>query len=190
MGSSMKEPPRHKTRQTFNVPGEAHELTFTCYKFRKFLNKDRTRLFAIEALQKSRSQYDFDIWAYVIMPEHMHVLVFPRPEKHDVSVFLKSVKSSVAKRATNYLRAHNPAGLRLLATGMTGAPYAFWMDGPGYDRNAVRKATTGNMVNYIHNNPVRRGLVKSPETWYWSSASEWLKPGSGSMRLNLDSYPH
>jgi putative transposase len=186
----MKEPPHRKTRQTFNVPGEAHELTFTCYKYRKFLSKDRTRRYVIEALQKFRRQYNFDIWAYVIMPEHIHVLVFPRLEEYDVSLFLKSVKLSVAKRATNYLREHNPAGLRFLETGMAGAPYAFWMDGPGYDRNAVQKPTTDNMVNYIHNNPVRRGLVLSPELWYWSSARECLEPGSGPMRLNLDSYPY
>ncbi len=45
------------------------------------------------------------------------------------------------------------------------------------------------MVNYIHNNPVRRELVVFPEDWVWSSAREWEEPGSGLLRLDLDSFP-
>ena len=185
----MKEPPHRKTRHTFNVPGEAHELTFTCYKYQKFLSKDRTRQYAILALDRYRKKYHFDLWAYVIMPEHMHVIVFPRDDPYDMAAFLRSVKQSVAKKATFYLRRHNPAGLKYLATGMACAPYAFWMDGPGYDRNILKTETLAYMVRYVHHNPVRRGLVEEPEDWHWSSAREWLEQGSGPLGLDLDSFP-
>jgi putative transposase len=64
------------------------------------------------------------------------------------------------------------------------------MDGPGYDRNVMKRKTLNDMVNYVHMNPVRRGLVESPEGWAWSSAREWLEPGSGPVPLDLDSYPY
>lgn len=188
-GAFMEEPPHRKTRETYNTPGEAHELTFTCFKYRKFLSKDRTRWYAINALDRFRKQYSYDLWAFVIMPEHMHVIVYPRDEQYDMSDFLGSVKQSVAKKATFYLRRYNPDGLKSLATGMECAPYAFWMDGPGYDRNVIKPKTLAHMVGYVHNNPVRRGLVQDPEDWYWSSAREWLEPGSGPLSLDLDSYP-
>lgn len=186
----MKDPPHRKTRETFNTPGEPHELTFTCYKYRKFLSKDRTRQYVIDALARFPEQYEFDLWAYVIMPEHMHMLVCPRPDKYDMSTFLKAFKQSVARRAINYLKNNNPAGLKNLTTGMPETPYAFWMDGPGYDRNVLKKETLDSMVDYIHNNPVRRGLEEGAADWYWSSAREWQDPGSGPVGLDLDSYPY
>jgi len=186
----MKEPPHRKTKQTFNTPGEAHELTFTCYKYRKFLTKDRTRQYLIDALNQSRKKYLFDIWAYVIMPEHVHLLIYPTGETHDVSIILKSIKLSVSKKAVHYLQQHNPGGLKYLATGITAQPYAFWMEGGGYDRNALKKETVDVMVDYIHNNPIRRGLVSYPEDWYWSSMAEHIERGSGPLSLDLDSYPH
>ncbi len=185
----MNDSHHRKTRTTFNTPGEPHELTFTCFQYRKFLSKDRTRQYVIDALKRFPKQYDFDLWAYVIMPEHVHLIVFPRPDKYDMSALLKSFKQSVARKAINYLRRHNPEGLRLLATGMPDTPYAFWMDGPGYDRNVLKTETLEFMVNYIHNNPVRRELVVSPEDWVWSSAREWEEAGSGLLRLDLDSFP-
>ena len=185
----MENPPHFKTRETYNTPGEPHELTFTCFKFRKFLSKDRTRQYVIDALTRFPGEYEFDLWAFVIMPEHIHLIVAPRHDEYNMSDFLKALKQSVSRKAINYLRRYNPDGLRLLAMRMTDTPYAFWMDGPGYDRNVIRLDTLNKMVAYIHNNPVRRGLVECPEDWVWSSAREWLEPGSGPVLLDLESFP-
>ena len=46
----------------------------------------------------------------------------------------------------------------------------FWQPGGGYDRNVVEPATAVRVIEYIHANPVRRGLVERPEDWPWSSA--------------------
>jgi hypothetical protein len=45
------------------------------------------------------------------------------------------------------------------------------------------------MVNYTHNNPVRRGLAAEPTEWVWSSAGEWEQEGTGLIRLDLESFP-
>ena len=88
-----------------------------------------------------------------------------------------------------FLRKHDPGGLRWLATGQRGKPYQFWMPSGGYDRNIIKLNTVGNAIRYIHNNPVRRGLARVAEEWYWSSAREWEEPGSGPLRVDRDAFP-
>lgn len=48
--------------------------------------------------------------------------------------------------------------------------FRFWQAGGGYDRNVGDESTLRTMIDYIHQNPVRRGLVDRPEDWIWSSA--------------------
>ena len=64
------EKPR-KTVKHYDVFGDAHFLTFSCYHQIPLLSKDRTRLWFIEELNKARTKHQFDLWAWVIMPEHV-----------------------------------------------------------------------------------------------------------------------
>src|SRR5262249_59037607 len=74
--------------------------------------------------------------------------------------------------AIEHLRAHAPAFLeRLTVTRGDGSrEHRFWQAGGGYDRNVVEPETARLIIDYIHHNPVRRGLVERPEDWTWSSA--------------------
>jgi len=67
-----------KRRRRYDEPGQARELTFSCYRRYQFLSRDRTRLWFIQALETARTNWPFDLWAYVIMPEHVHLLIYPR----------------------------------------------------------------------------------------------------------------
>ena len=185
----MADSGHRKTRKVFNNPGEAHELTYSCYRRRKFLAKDRTREYFVHAVEKARDIHGFHLWAYVIMPEHVHMIIFPPHEKYDVGSIQKSIKQSVSRRAINYLWRENRAGLKLLETGQKNTPHSFWLAGGGYDRNVITYTALEHMVNYTHNNPVRRGLVEEPGDWKWSSYNEWHAPGTGPLSLDLDSFP-
>ncbi len=176
-----------KSRQRWNEPWQAHELTFSCLDQRALLSRDRTRGYFIEAMERARENHGFHLWAYVIMPEHAHVLLWPNKEIYDISEILKSIKQSVARRAVLWLRKNNPAGLRWMATGQTEKPYAFWQDGGGYDRNVRHAKALTQMIDYIHNNPVQRGLVSRPEDWPWSSAPDWAGVSKGPIRLDMES---
>ena len=123
------------------------------------------------------------------MPEHVHMIIFPPDEKYDISLIGKSIKQSVSRMAINYLQRENRPGLKLLETGQKNSQYRFWLAGGGYDRNVNTPSTLEYMVHYIHNNPVRRGLVDDPAAWKWSSYNEWHNPGSGPLSLDLDSFP-
>jgi putative transposase len=180
--------PRKRCKR-YNVPWQAHELTFSCYRRRAFLLKDRTRGWLADAVRMGLDRHAMDLWAYVFMPEHAHLLVWPTRKEYSISNFLETVKKSVAGRAIHYLKCDEPDGLKYVATGNSSRPYRFWQPGGGYDRNMVSRSVLLRCVEYIHNNPVRRGLVESPLDWIWSSARQWESGEDGPLKINRGSFP-
>jgi putative transposase len=174
---------------TYNFPKQAHELTFSCFHGYKLLSKDRTRQWLIDSINRSHRRWEFDVWAYVIMPEHVHLLIYPRLEKYSMSVIRKSIKQPVARLAVDYLHANAPNWLeRLQVRWPTGrVEYRFWQQGRGYDRNIDNARTAWRSIEYIHNNPVKRGLCASPLDWPWSSAA-WYA-GQRDVKLNIEGCP-
>src|SRR4051812_1984620 len=85
--SDDSDPPHRKRCKRYNTPGQAHYLTFSCFHRQAFLSRDRSRQWLIDAIILSRAKHEFDLWAYVIMPEHAHLLVFPRRAAYDISDF-------------------------------------------------------------------------------------------------------
>ncbi|MHC5112510.1 MAG: REP-associated tyrosine transposase [Planctomycetota bacterium] len=175
-----------KTIQHKEYPGHAHELTFTCHRKLPLLKSERTRRWFIDAVKTAQEKHDFDIWALVIMPEHVHILVIPMNQLYGIGVILKSIKQSVARRAIRYLKENSPEFLRQLEITKSKGEvfYRFWKQGPGYDRNVVKVNTAWKMVDYIHRNPVRRGLVSHPLDWPWSTAGYYHK-GSDCFGLEV-----
>ncbi len=153
-------------------PGQAHGLTFSCYRRLPLLSKDRTRRWLIEAIDEARRLARFDLWAYDIMPEHAHLLLAPRSPPVGISRILRRIKRPVGRKAIAYLESTSPAWLaRLTVIGSDGAvERRFWQAGGGYDRNLVEPDTAWKVVDDFHRNPVRRGLVGRPEDREWSSA--------------------
>ncbi|NLZ05355.1 MAG: transposase [Phycisphaerae bacterium] len=173
----------------WNTPGHAHELTFTCYKNRPFLSSERACRYLVEAIVASRNKHAFDLWAYVFMPDHVHLVVWPRQEKYSISQILRSIKQPVSRRILEYLRRENREGLKILATGERDEPHRFWQKGGGYDRNITSVETLIKSIRYIHNNPARRGLVETAEAWHYSSAADWEGLRRGPIAIDFDTFP-
>ena len=178
----------YKKCHRHHEPGQAHELTFSCFQNQKFLSRNRTRQWLIDSIKYAREKYHFSLWAYVIMPNHVHLLIFPKDKHADIGKILQAIKQPVAQKAIAWLKQHNPKGLEKLTTGQKHRKYRFWQDGGGYDRNIIQKDTLLHTVRYIHLNPVRRELVKVPEEWPYSSASAWNGTDS-LLKVDLDSFP-
>src|SRR5687767_9979411 len=105
------------------------------------------------------------------MPEHVHLLVFPKSRDYDIALIRKAIKSPVAREAIAFLKEHAPEWLpRITRRRGTKTERLFWQSGGGYDRNVISRRTLLSAI-YIHQNPVRRGLVERAEEWRWSSAS-------------------
>ena len=173
-------------RVRFNTPGHAHELTFSCYRNRPFLSSRLYCLHLCEAISVARQRFYFHVWAYVLMPNHVHLLIYPTLESYDIAEILQNIKQSVSRRAIRAARRSGADVLQQFFAGSKSRQYRFWQSGGGYDRNIVSKVVLLKTINYIHNNPVRAGLVKSPEEWEWSSFQDWADLGCGPITIDRE----
>jgi putative transposase len=178
-----------KRRSSAHEEGQAHELTFSCYRRLPLLSKDRSRIWLLESLRRARTQHSFDLWAYVLMPEHVHLLLKPRAPDADIGAILRAIKQPVAQTALRFLKREAPDWLcQLESPQSNGRPvHRFWQPGGGYDRNVDNARVAWASVEYLHANPVRRGLVASATDWPWSSA-RWYG-GLAGVELEMDGRP-
>ena len=149
-------------RRNYNDPGHAHELTFSCYKGFKFLRAERTCEWLAEAIEEARVRLNFDLWAYVFMPEHVHLIVRPREAEYDIANIRKAIKAPVGRKAIRYLL-ENAQDWMPRVTRQRGkkTERLFWQSGGGYDRNVIKTKTLMNMIDYIHMNPCGAGSVRN-----------------------------
>ncbi len=159
-------------RININEPRQAHELTFSCYRRFPFLKAERTCQWLADALEQARRDLDFSVWAYVFMPDHAHVIIYPRQEDYDIAGIRKSIKGPVGRKAIAHLMAYDPEWLPRITRQRGGkTERLFWQSGGGYDRNIVTSQALLSMIEYLHNNPVRKELVVRGRDWRWSSAA-------------------
>ncbi len=182
---------KHKTCRRYDDPGHAHSLTFSCFHGHAFLSNDRTCAWLVDALAAARERFHFDLWAYVIMPEHSHVLLHPRETDYSISRILEAIKLPVTRRAKSYLERTAPDALRLMRDEQPNGnvSYRFWQRGGGHDRNLMEPEAIHAEIEYIHGNPVRRGLAGRPEDWRWSSAAWYAGARDVSLAPDTDSVP-
>jgi REP element-mobilizing transposase RayT len=69
--------PYRKLSPRYNDAGHTHALMFSCFRRQPFLSKDRSRQWMVDAIQRARETHRFHLWAWVIMPEHVHLLICP-----------------------------------------------------------------------------------------------------------------
>lgn len=176
------------SRQTYNLPNHAHFLTFSCYRRRQLLTDDKIRSQLLQSWDSERRDGSFAIWAYVIMPEHIHLLVYPHDEKYEMAVILRRLKESFSRRIVKNWEEHAPHLLgRITVQRGARVVHRFWQEGGGYDRNLYDWNTIGRAINYIEWNPVRRGLVRDPSDWKWSSAR--ARAGCADVPFAIDRFP-
>ncbi|HUU44349.1 MAG TPA: transposase [Acidobacteriota bacterium] len=172
-------------RTSFNEPGHAHFLTFSCFRrCQVFTDDEVCRLFA-ETLDRARELHDFDLWVYVIMPDHVHLLIRPRRSEYRIAIILKGIKAPFEKWLLADWKEEHPTRLRRLsARTAAGVVHRVWQRGGGFDRNVYTYELVGRAVQYIEGNPVRKGLVTDPIQWKWSSAC--ARSGGVDIPLRID----
>ena len=175
-------------RRDYNDPGHAHELTFSCYQGFPFLRSERTCRWLVAAIDTAREAYEFDLWAYVFMPNHAHLIIRPREADYDVAAIRKAIKAPVGRQAIRFLEAESSPWLeRITRRRGKKTERLFWQSGGGYDRNITRRTTLLAMIDYLHLNPVRKRLVDHARDWNWSSAQSYELGQAGP--LAIDSIP-
>ena len=145
----------------------------------KLLTNDAWRGYLVRTIDEAGEQFRFNLVAFIFVPEHVHLLVFPLDEKPAIDGYLAAVKRPVSADIKRDLqRTGSPLLKRLTIRERPGKEaFRFWQEGPGYDRNLQQPATVLSSIDYIHMNPVRRGLVTQARLWKWSSARFYESDG-------------
>src|SRR5205823_1535836 len=131
-----------KRRKRYNEPRQPRELTFSCYQRIPFFSRERTCEWFIQSLESAHKKFGFQLWAYVIMPDHVHLLVNPGDAAAEMPKFLQAVKEPVARKAIAYLKANSPEWLaRITVHEGQRVRHRFWQPGGGYDRNITSSET-------------------------------------------------
>ncbi len=128
---------------------DLHFITFSCYHRQAKLGDPSARAVFEHALEQTRRKYRLGVLGYVVMPEHVHLLV-SEPEETSLATAMQALKQSVSR--TLALRGSEP----------------FWQ-ARYYDFNVWTAKKETEKLKYLHRNPVTRGLVDRPEDWTWSS---------------------
>jgi putative transposase len=151
----------------FQQSGQSHFLTFSCYRRQPKLNApDAYDLFVV-CLEDMRRRFAMCIYGYVVMPEHVHLLV-NEPQGATLAEAVHFLKLSFAKRLRGRRRTKESS--------------SFWQK-RYYDRN-VRDAKEFTVkLRYLHRNPVERGLVKEPAEWNWSSFRHYALREAGVVEI-------
>jgi putative transposase len=116
-----------------------------------------------KALERTRRKYGFFVCGYVVMPEHVHLLL-SEPERGTLATALQAVKQAVS------------IGLG------SGDGKAFWQ-ARYYDFNVFSAHKRIEKLRYIHRNPVTRGLCAEPQDWLWSSFRHYLSGEEGNVEI-------
>jgi putative transposase len=140
--------------------GHHHFITFSCFHRKPFLGSATARAGFEHALERIRIRYDFVVMGYVVMPEHVHLLV-TEPRQSSLARAIQALKISVSRLSREH---------------------PFWQ-ARYYDFNVITDRKRIEKLRYIHRNPVARGLVCDPEEWLWSSYRHYLAGEVGPVTL-------
>ena len=144
----------------YQQTGDLHFVTFSCYHRQRHLGTASARDLFEQSLEAMRIRYDFFVFGYVVMPEHVHLLV-SEPRKAILAKVLQALKLSVAVR-----RCERP----------------FWQH-RYYDFNVYTAPKHTEKLRYMHRNPVKRGLATAPQDWKWSSFRHYATGEIGTVEI-------
>ncbi len=168
----------HRKRvKHFEDPEACRELTFSCYRRYPLLTDDSSRACLSQSIDRALENHRFGLAAFVYMPEHVHLLVFPLPEASGVDALLKAIKRPYSFRIKQRLiETHNVWLPKLTIRQRPGVTtFRYWQEGPGYDRNLKHPAAVETSIDYLHKNPCRRKLCERAIDWRWSNARYYLQ---------------
>jgi len=162
----------------YHHTGQSHFVTFCCYHRHSLFTSDASRRVFESALERVRRSFRLRVYGYVVMPEHIHLLV-SEPERTaplkptpglngppTLADALKSLKQGVARR-------------------LIGNADHFWQK-RYYDFNVRNHAQFVEKLHYIHWNPVKKGLCERPEDWPWSSFLHHATGGEGRVEIESE----
>jgi REP-associated tyrosine transposase len=152
--------------ERYQQTGQAHFVTFSCFKREPYLRDSRLATAFLRSLELVRRRYQMRIYAYVVMPEHVHLLL-SEPDTSGLCRAIQALKISVARKAEAYQ-----------ITPLWQKRY--------YDHNIRGYRSFVEKLRYLHRNPVKRGLCESPIEWEWSSFRHYATAEAGLVEVESE----
>jgi putative transposase len=157
-----------------------HFITCSCYRRLPLLCTARNRDRLLSILEQTRERYRFVVVGYVVMPEHTHLLI-TEPGVGTPSTVMQVLKQRTARALLPKKQRVSRRQRPLFDDSVVRMP--FWQ-ARFYDFNVWTTKKRVEKLRYMHRNPVKRGLVESPEPWRWSSYRFYLLDEAGPVRVN------
>jgi putative transposase len=177
----------------FDHQGTVRFVTFSCYQRFQLLTEPKIIRLFLSELKRLRFRR-IKILGYVVMPEHVHLVLYPsEPVKLGKEIGrLKSISAkkmlplleSVQSTDRLYKKSYPTASHQWMCSG--GAPRRYFWQRRCYDHNCRLPETVQEKIEYCHKNPVTRGLVENPADYPWSSF-RWYE-GLEGIELEIDGY--
>jgi putative transposase len=145
-----------------------HFITCSCYQRRALLGTANSRNLFLRILEETRQRYRFAVVGYVVMPEHVHLLL-SEPEVGGPSTVMQVLKQRTARAMLPMLEKDSRT--------------PFWLE-RFYDFNIWSEKKKVEKLRYMHRNPLKRGLTVAPEDWQWSSYRFYASDEIGPVRVN------
>jgi putative transposase len=161
--------------------GHLHFITFTCYRRLPLLRSVRSRNVFAQILGETRDHYGFSLVGYVVMPEHIHLLI-SEPAKGTPSTVIQVLKQRVSRRLRRKRRTLAGQLSLNFASGDASLP-RFWQR-RFYDFNVWSLKKRVEKLHYMHMNPLKRKLVDHPRDWPWSCFSFYSHLKQGLIRVD------
>ena len=157
-----------------------HFITCSCDRRKPLLGTKQAREVFLKVLGEVRARFHFGLVGYVVMPEHVHLLI-TEPETGTPGTVMQVLKQRVARAMRRRRRRKNAAQLGFWEE--SAAPRAFWQK-RFYDFNVWSRKKRVEKIGYMHMNPVKRKLVEHPKDWAWSSYRCYQ--GGGEVVIDVD----
>jgi len=136
----------------FQESKQTHFVTFSCYRRLPLLRITATRNIFLDCLERTRRLYQLRVYGYVVMPEHVHLLI-SEPQEEQLYVAIQALKVASSRRTARFRPPSHPR---------------LWQR-RYFDHNVRSLESFETLLRYTHRNPVKRGLAVKPEDWKWSS---------------------
>jgi putative transposase len=176
-----------KRMERHDEPNGYRFITASCNKRLPLFAGPRIRDVFADSLAAAREKHGFELFAWVLMPNHFHLLLRPCKESDSrltrpLGPMLMSIKGGVSQAVIPGMKRLNASVLPSITC--SDGSVRFWQAGGGFDRNVRTMTEFTKEVWYIHTNPVRKGLVERAEDWKWSSVRWWMGVRDGEVECD------
>jgi putative transposase len=159
--------------------GYSHFITTSCYRRLPLLGSPRNRDLFLRVFEHVRQRYHFVVVGYVVMPEHVHLLI-SEPQRGDPSGVMKALKQGFARRLLGRLS----RGTQQMSLWQAPVERSRVWQPRFYDFVVFSEHKRVEKLRYMHRNPVKRGLVLEPQQWAWSSFRHYAHDEPGPVVVN------